>query len=386
MLCRTSTFAPTDMIEPSTFPLRLEPSRRATAAVLSLCLAIGAATASRGATAAPASSPKAAQAPAVTATSTPRTAAILAARKQALARANAAVVGIEVMAVEDARSIDTLGRARVGSGVVIDRDGLVLTIGYLVLEADHIDLVLAGDRRVPARVVAYDLASGFGLLQALAPLHLAPAPLGRSSRVGDDEPLLVASGGEDGDLSLARMVSRRDFSGYWEYHIDNALFTAPVRTDHSGAGLFNADGELIGIGSLVVTDAAGDSAAPLRGNMFVPVDLLKPILTELRMRGATRDSTRAWLGLNCVEFDGHLRVVRITPASPAEDAGLEPGDLVVAIDGIEVSDLAMFYKTLWREAPAERAVTLDVKRGGNAMRVSVNAVDRMTTLRRPQGI
>ena len=307
-------------------------------------------------------------------------------RTAALAQANAAVIGIEVAAVDDARSIDTLGRARVGSGVVIDRDGLVLTIGYLVLEADHIDLVLEGDHRVPARVVAYDLASGFGLLQALAPLNLAPAPLGSSSQVQDDEPLLVASGGEDGDLTLARMVSRRAFSGYWEYHIEGALFTAPVRTDHSGAGLFNADGELVGIGSLVVTDAAGGGEAPLRGNMFVPVDLLKPILPELRQRGATRNSTRAWLGLNCVEFEGHLRVIRVTPGSPAEDAGFEPGDQVLAIDGVEVSDLATFYKTLWRGAPAERAVSLDLKRGGEAVRVSVKAVDRMTTLRRPQGI
>ena len=156
-------------------------------------------------------------------------------RKAALTRAGAATVGVEVRAVEDARSIATLGRMREGSGVVIDRDGLVLTIGYLILEADHVDLVDASGRHVPARVVAYDLASGFGLLQALTPLPLEPVPLGVSAAVKGDEPLLVASGGDEADLSLARMVSRRPFSGYWEYHIDGALFTAPARTDHSGA-------------------------------------------------------------------------------------------------------------------------------------------------------
>ncbi|MEO8525027.1 MAG: S1C family serine protease [Caldimonas sp.] len=307
-------------------------------------------------------------------------------RKAALARANEAVVGVEVMAVEDARSILTLGRVREGSGVVIGADGLVLTIGYLILEADHVDLVDSGGRHIPARVVAYDLASGFGLLQALAPLSLAPAPLGSSAAVTGDEPLMIASGGDDGDLSLARMVSRRAFSGNWEYHIDGALFTAPARRDHSGAGLFNAEGELVGIGSLVVTDAAGGSAPKLRGNMFVPVDLLKPILAELRARGASHASTRPWLGLNCDESFGHIRIIRLTPAGPAEDAGLEPGDLIMAIDGTDVADLASFYKALWRDERAERDVALDVRRGADSLRLTVRAVDRMNTLSRPQGV
>ncbi len=307
-------------------------------------------------------------------------------RKAALARANASVVGVEVTAIEDARSIATLGRVREGSGVVIGKDGLVLTIGYLILEADHVDLVDNNGRHIPARVVAYDLASGFGLLQALAPLSPAPAPLGTSAQIKSDDPLMIASGGGDGDLSLARMVSRRDFSGYWEYHIDGALFTAPARSDHSGAGLFNADGELVGIGSLVVGDAAGRDAAPVRGNMFVPVDLLKPILAELRTRGASHASTRPWLGLNCVEYEGHVRVLRLTPGSPAEEAGLEPGDLIVAVDGTEVADLASFYKTLWREERAEREVSLEVKRGADSLHLTVRAVDRMKTLSRPQGV
>lgn len=307
-------------------------------------------------------------------------------RKAALSRANAAVIGIEVTAVEDAGSIATLGRAREGSGVVIGDDGLVLTIGYLILEADHVDLVVEGTRRVPARVVAQDIASGFGLLQALAPLSLAPVPLGTSSAVTREETLMIASGGGDADLSLARLVSRRPFSGYWEYYIDDALFTAPARVDHSGAGLFNGRGELVGIGSLVVPDAAGADAPALRGNMFVPVDLLKPILGELRAHGASRASTRPWLGLNCIEVDGHVRVVRLTPESPAEQAGLEAGDVIAAVDGVAVGDLASLYKTLWRDHRAERTVALDIVRDGETLHVKARAIDRMTTFSRPQGI
>ena len=308
------------------------------------------------------------------------------AKVAALERAHAAVVGVRTIAVEDARSIAYLGRERSGSGVVIGSDGLVVTIGYLILEADHVELVIEPERVVPARVIAYDLASGFGLLQALTPLRVQPATLGSSAALKDDDPLMIASGGESGDLSLARLVSRRPFSGYWEYHIDGALFTSPPRTDHSGAALFNADGELLGIGSLVVMDALGPDKPRLPGNMFVPVDLLKAILPELRANGATRSSTRAWLGLNCVEIDGIVRVVRVTPDSPAEDVGLAPGDQILRIDGIDVSDLEGLYKTLWRGGAAEREITLVVSRGGVKSTLKVQAKDRMKTLRQAKGI
>ena len=308
------------------------------------------------------------------------------AKVAALERAQASVVGVRTIAVDDARSIENLGRERSGSGVVIDSDGLVVTIGYLILEADHVELVIEPDRVVPARVVAYDLASGFGLLQALTPLRVQPAKLGSSASLKDDDPLMIASGGESGDLSLARLVSRRPFSGYWEYHIDGALFTSPARTDHSGAALFNANGELLGIGSLVVMDALGPEKPRMPGNMFVPVDLLKAILPELRAHGATRSSRRAWLGVNCVEIDGIVRIARITPDSPAEDAGLARGDQILRIDGVDVNDLEGFYKTLWRGEVVERDITLVVSRGGVASTLKVHAKDRMKTLRQAKGI
>ena len=296
------------------------------------------------------------------------------------------VVGVQVIAVEDARSIATLGKERQGSGVLIGDDGLVLTIGYLILEADRVDLVLDDRRVVPARVVAYDLASGFGLVQALAPVKLPPAKLGDSDTVSRNEPLLIASGGTGGDVSLARMVSRRPYSGYWEYHIDGALFTAPVRTDHSGAALFNAEGELLGIGSLVLAEAMGSGQGRMPGNMFVPVNLLKPILGELRTRGASKGSQRAWLGVNCVEHEGSVRVLRVTPDSPGEAAGLLPGDRILRIDGTDVADLESFYKALWRNEVAERDVQLEIRRAGVDRTIEVHTQDRMKTLSKPQGI
>ena len=310
------------------------------------------------------------------------------AQSRALMRASDSVLGVQATAVDGARSADTLGREREGSGVVISKDGLVLTIGYLVLEAEQVELRPDDGRRVPARVVAYDQATGFGLVQALAPLQIEPAPLGDPAQATRDEPLMVATGGEDGNVSVARLASRRAFSGYWEYHIEGALFTTPGRRDHSGAGLFNGRGELLGIGSLFLADGGNSEAGSARRptNMFVPVDLLKPILAEMRERGASRASTRAWMGVNCVERDGEVRVMRVSDDSPADVAGLAAGDRILRIDGVAVSALATLYKTLWSGGVPERAVTLEIMREGRPRNVIVQTVDRAKTLRRAEGV
>lgn len=306
-------------------------------------------------------------------------------QRRALERAANAVVGLEVAAVDGARSASTLGRARQGSGVVIDADGLVLTIGYLVLEADQVLLITDDNRRIPARPVAYDQASGFGLVRALAPLKLEPVPFGRSRAVEEAQPLMMATGGEIGAVAAVRLVSRRAFSGYWEYHLDEALFTAPARPHHSGAGLFNERGELVGIGSLFVADAAG-GATRMPGNMFVPTDLLSPILPELLARGRSRISERAWMGVNCAELAGRVRVLRVTEDSPADVAGVEPGDLIVALDGEAVASVEALWKALWKGQGSERAVRLEIERGGQPRTLTVHTVDRAATLRRAGGV
>jgi S1-C subfamily serine protease len=295
-----------------------------------------------------------------------------------------AVVSVSARALPDARSNATLGQQRRGSGALIDQ-GYVLTIGYLVIEAESIEVTGADGRKVPATLAGYDHASGFGLLKLVAPLAGRPLPLGDAAVLGEREPALVATSAEREGASIVYVVSRRPFTGSWEYQLDSAIFTYPAVDAWSGAPLIGAKGELLGIGSLIVPDAGGvGTQSP--GNMFVPVDLLKPILAEMRSSGTTRASTRPWLGLNCVEYGGHVRVIRLSAASPSEEAGLQPGDLITAVDGIEVGDLASFYKALWRDARAERDVTLQVKRGAETLRLTVRSVDRMKTLSRPQGV
>jgi serine protease Do len=308
----------------------------------------------------------------------------------ALSRANAAVVGVRVSVAEGARSAETLGRNRSGSGVVIGSDGLVLTIGYLMLEAQTIQIVTSDNKTLPAQAVAYDLATGFGLIKPLLPLRgVTPFTLGSSGDVANGEPLMAATGaqadGDEADVTMTQMVSKRPFSGYWEYHIESAVFTSPPIDNHSGAPLFNQRGELIGIGSLFVSDAIGGNKK-LPGNMFVPVDLLKPILGEMQQTGSTKISRRPWIGLTSAEQGGRVQVMRVNKESPAQAAGLEPGDFVLAVDGEKVASLEAFYKKLWARIDPNSEISLTVLQGAEVKTIKLKAVDRMTTMSKPAGI
>jgi S1-C subfamily serine protease len=309
---------------------------------------------------------------------------------EALSRASAAVVGVQVDAAEGARSAQTLGPKRSGSGVVIGPDGLVLTIGYLLIEAQNVSVTTADGKRFPARVVAYDLASGFGLVRSLLPLGgIAPVPLGNLKDVSLGQAMMVATGSQgkedETDVASTQLVGKRAFSGFWEYHIDLAAFTSPPIQNHSGAPLFNQRGELVGVGSLLVMNALGDNRR-VPGNMFVPVDLLRPILDELLRQGMSSKSQRPWLGLSSAENGGRVQVIRVNPGSPAEQAGIKPGDLVLAVDGNRVDSLEGFYKKLWDRPGTAVDVELTVLQGADVRKLILKAVDRMSTMVKPAGI
>ena len=315
----------------------------------------------------------------------------------AMAKANAAVVGVKVRAVEDARSAQTLGLNRIGSGVVIDKDGLILTIGYLMLEAQQIEIITQEGKTMPAIAVAYDLATGFGLIRPLLPLRgVAPVALGSQQDLKPGEPLMAAtgaSGSDDGGVSMTQLVSQRAFSGTWEYHLDSALFTSPPvssgRGNHSGAPLFNRKGELVGIGSLFVTDALGPNAEGGKrqpGNMFVPIDLLKPILAEMQKLGSGKQSNRAWLGVTSSDQGGRVQVMRVSEGSPADDAGLKPGSVVQAVDGVEVTTLEAFYKKLWARDTPEQPVKLTIREGDDVKTINITPQNHMLSLKKPAGI
>lgn len=307
----------------------------------------------------------------------------------ALARANQAVVGVQVTAAEGARSVSTLGKQRMGSGVVIGNDGLIVTIGYLMLEAETIQIVTHDKKIVPARAVAYDLATGFGLIRPLIPLRgMTPVAMGSAAESQAGDALMASTGaqaGDDADVNMTQLVSKRAFSGYWEYHIDTALFTSPPIGNHSGAPLFNQRGQLLGIGSLFVMDALGQNRR-LPGNMFVPIDLLKPIMAEMTQTGSSKMSIRPWLGVTSSDQGGRVQIVRVAQDSPAKEAGLQAGDVVLAIDDTKVSTLEGFYKKLWDRAAPQSPVRLSVLQGAEIKSIVLTPVDRMSTMQKPGGI
>ena len=285
-----------------------------------------------------------------------------------------AVVGISATIPSGARSAATLGTQRLGSGALI-REDYVLTIGYLVMEARAIEVRSSSGRTVPATVAAFDHPSGFGLLKLLAPLEGTPLALGDSTALAERDPAMVVNApGRDG-VNLVYVVSRRPFSGSWEYLLDSAIFTYPAVPEWSGAPLIGGKGELLGIGSLVVGDAGGQGTQS-PGNMFVPVDLVKPILSELIASGRRRAPPRPWLGINAEELRGRLFVSRLSAEGPGERAGLQADDIVLAIGGEDVRTLAEFYRKLWGRGAAGVEVPLKVLRGTQVRDVTVRSIDR----------
>jgi S1-C subfamily serine protease len=290
-----------------------------------------------------------------------------------------AIVQVRARILPNARSLETLGPRRDGTGVMV-RDGYVLTIGYLVIEAEAIEVAAADGKLVPASLAGYDHASGFALLRLLAPLAGKPLALGDSAAVGERDPAMVAAYGGSEGVTLVQVVSRRPFSGGWEYALDSAIFTYPPVPNWSGAALIGAKGELLGIGSLIIGDvlATGERNP---GNMFVPIDLLKPILEDLIASGRAAGPARPWLGLFTEELRGRLFVTRVSPEGPAARAGLRPGDIVIGVGGEEIGSQAEFYRKVWGRGAAGVEVPLRVLQGAQMREISVRSIDRLDYFR-----
>jgi len=290
-----------------------------------------------------------------------------------------AIVKVRARAIPNARSLATLGPQREGTGILV-RDEYVVTIGYLVIEAETVEVSNAQGRAVPATVAGYDHASGFGLLRLVAPLGGTPMPLGDASALAERDPVLIAAHGGREGVSVAQVVSRRQFSGSWEYLLDSAIYTYPPVMNWSGAALIGPRGDLLGIGSLIVADAVRPGTQS-PGNMFVPVDLLKPILDDLIERGRASGPVRPWLGINTEQLRGHLLVSRVSPDGPADRAGLQQGDIVIGVGDEAVSSLAEFYRKIWSRGEAGIDVPVRILHGTQVKDVSVRSIDRMEYFR-----
>jgi S1-C subfamily serine protease len=294
-----------------------------------------------------------------------------------------AVLGVQATVPEDAFTAGTLGTERAGSGVLIRKDGLVLTIGYLITEAESIWLTSSLGGAVPGTVLGYDQETGFGLVQALGRLNVPPIEIGARLRVGAGDRAILAAEGGCRHAVAATVVARQEFAGYWEYLLDRAIFTAPAHPFWGGAALIGGDGSLIGIGSLHVQHSNGRE---LRRdvNMVVPIDLLPPILDDLLTYGRPNRPPRPWLGLYVAEVEDAIVVAGLSERGPASKTGLKPGDRIVAVRDEPVSSLASFWRRVWASGSAGSEVVLQVARDKEMMKVRILSADRSRLLKAPK--
>ena len=292
----------------------------------------------------------------------------------------ASVVVLHAEVPEDAYTAKTLGAQRLGNGIVIGPDGLVLTIGYLITEAEEVTLITNDGRRVPAHPLGYDGVTGFGLVHALEPLRLPTLPLGDSRRMRREDAIILAGGGGRAHAVAGKVLARQPFAGYWEYLLDEALFTAPGHPHWSGAALIGPSGALMGVGSLQMQQQS-PGGRPELINMCVPIELLPPILDDLS-RGKASQPARPWLGVFCHDAEEGVVVMDVSADGPAARAEIRRGDVILSVGGAEVADLADFYTALWDLGPAGVTAPLKLRRERDEFDIQVRTADRGAKLRR----
>ncbi len=293
------------------------------------------------------------------------------------------VVKLRSVVPEDASTAGILGKERIGNGIVIDPDGLTLTIGYLIAEASDVWLTAVRGREVAGHALAYDPVTGFGLVLPLEKLPVPPLPFGSPEALDAGGKGYVLSCPEFSKPQSVQVFARREFAGAWEYLLDRAIFTIPAHPHWSGAALIDQRGGLIGVGSLQVREVV--SGEETNANMFVPIDLLQPILEDLRTRGRAMRQSRPWLGVYAVEVSGKVYVTGTAEASPARRADIREGDLISHVAEHEVRNVAEFYRRLWDLGPAGTDVPLTLLRSGTRLNLTVHSIDRADNFKRPQG-
>jgi len=291
------------------------------------------------------------------------------------------IVSVHTSVLSNARTAASLGIKREGNGVAIDETH-ILTIGYIIIEADRIEIGLPDGRRFPATIVGYDHTSGFGIVKPVIPIKFNPLPLGDSDTIDSNEDLLILPAVERGAGSIVRSVSRRPFAGWWEYFLKSPIYTVPANGLWAGAPILNQHGEILGLGSLFVSEAIPSVSSP--GNMSVPINILKPILQDLISHGRRKNKIQPYIGISSDDRNDQITVTGVSKGGPAFNAGIKPQDVVLTVNGSQVSNLTAFYQKIWNSGEAGEAIELTVLRDGAILKFNIISVDRMDYFVKPR--
>jgi len=284
------------------------------------------------------------------------------------------VVKIDSIIPPEARTAQSLGTVRGGNGVVID-DKHILTIGYIVVEAETITITLPDGKKFPGELIGYDHTTGFGILRTIIQSDLTPLKIGDSDQLTKEDFLYVLPYLTEGRPSAVKMVSRRSFAGWWEYFLDKPIYTYPANSSFAGSALINEYGEVLGIGSLYVGDAAATGISS-PGNMFVPINDLKPILDDLIENGRRTKDIKPYMGLTSSDNTGEVKITRVNDNGPAAKAGFSVNDTILAVNNEKINNIEDFYKVVWSFGGPGTKLQFDIERNQKKLNIELTTMDR----------
>ena len=284
------------------------------------------------------------------------------------------VVKIDSIIPPEARTAQSLGTVRGGNGVVID-DKHILTIGYIVVEAETITITLPDGKKFPGELIGYDHTTGFGILRTIIHSNLTPLKIGDSDQLTKEDFLYVLPYLTEGRPSAVKMVSRRSFAGWWEYFLDKPIYTYPANSSFAGSALINEYGEVLGIGSLYVGDAAATGISS-PGNMFVPINDLKPILDDLIQNGRRTKDIKPYMGLTSSDNTGQVKITRVNDNGPAAKAGFNVNDTILAVNNEKINSIEDFYKVVWSFGGPGTKLQFDIERNQEKLNIELTTMDR----------
>jgi len=283
-------------------------------------------------------------------------------------------MALHALVPETAMTSELLGTERNSHAVQISQDGLLLTVGYSVMEASEIWLTNRKGQTTEAILLAQDYDSGLALLRPLSPIGLLTLETATTDKLHEGQELSVLASNEK-ELIPVDLFAVEEFAGRWEYVLDRGLFTFPLYERWSGAALLDSAGKLVGLGSLALGMRNPEGEVE-PGNLFIPVELVMPHIEHLRDHGQKPGTLRPWLGTLVEEHDSELYVVGLYHGAPAARAGIKPGEIILSVARQPVTSMAGFFRSIWHYGPAGTAIPLTLSDGNKTREVVLDTTDR----------